>query len=59
MVYQGYRGGLALSKGDPTFSRGGVAWVQLLIPIIIERLTFQGKGCPYSLTLSKNTYAYL
>ena len=54
------RGGPAFSKGDPAFSRGG-GWsgVQLLIPIIIECFTFQAKSCPFSLTLSKYTYADL
>ena len=46
-------------KGIQLFLGVGVAWVQLLIPIIIERFTFQEKGCPYSLTLSKYTYADL
>ena len=35
MVYQGYRGGAAFSKGDPTFQGMGVARVQLLISYII------------------------
>ena len=31
-------------KGIQLFPGVGVAWVQLLIPIIIERFTFQGRA---------------
>ena len=61
MVYQGNTEVVQhfLFKGIQLFPGVGVAWVQLLFPIIIERFTFQGKGCPCSLALSKYTYADL
>ena len=48
MVYQGYRGGAAFSKGDPTFSRdwGGPARVQLLISYNYITFYFPGEGLP-------------
>ena len=46
MVYQGYRGGLALSKGDPTFSRGGGGLGSIANSYNYRKFYFPGEGLP-------------
>ena len=46
MVYKGYRGGPAFSKGDPAFSRGGVVQGPIVNSYNYRMFYFPGEELP-------------